>query len=188
MADKAQAGDLELERFRSYLLLLARNHFPRQLQGKLAVSDVVQQTLLEAHRRQAQFRGQSEAELAGWLRKMLACDLADAVRALGRARRDAGRERSLEAAFDESSSRLEGWLAAGYSSPSQRAVRQESFLQLARALEQLSEDQRRAVELKHLQGQTVAAIAGAMGRSETAVGGLLRRGMARLRELLPEDR
>jgi RNA polymerase sigma-70 factor (ECF subfamily) len=188
MADEAQAGDLELERFRSYLLLLARNHFPKQLQGKLAVSDVVQQTLLEAHRKRAQFRGGNEAELAGWLRRMLACDLADAVRALGRAKRDAGRERSLEAAFDESSSRLEGWLAAGHSSPSQRAVRQESLFHLAKALEQLPEDQRQAVELKHLQGQTVAAIASVMGRSETAVGGLLRRGMARLRELLPEDR
>jgi DNA-directed RNA polymerase specialized sigma24 family protein len=42
------------------------------------------------------------------------------------------------------------------------------------------------VELKHLHGATVADIARELGRTETAVGGLLRRGMTRLRELLHE--
>jgi RNA polymerase sigma-70 factor (ECF subfamily) len=175
------------ERFREYLLLLARAHLGGELRGNPAPSDIVQQTLLEAHRKRDQFRGHSDAELAAWLRQMLAYGIADAIRARGRAKRDAARERSLEAALDASSARLEAWLAADQSSPSQRAVRQEELLRLAEALARLPEDQRIAVELKHLHGRSVAAIAREMGRSETAVGGLLRRGMTRLRELLGDS-
>jgi RNA polymerase sigma-70 factor, ECF subfamily len=185
MVHDAEAQGAVLERFRHYLLLLARVHLGDRLQAKLDPSDVVQQTLLEAHQKQAQFRGKSDAELAAWLRQMLAYCIADALRAFGRAKRDTAQERGLEAALDQSSSRLEAWLVADQSSPSQKAVRQEQLLQLAEALGQLPEDQRRAVELKHLQGCSVAAIAQTMGRSETAVGGLLRRGMTKLRELLP---
>ena len=184
MEHETASQGLALERFRHYLLLLARLHLTHQLQAKLDPSDVVQQTLLEAHQKQAQFRGKSVAEMAAWLRQMLACTIADAMRAFHRAKRDVTQERALEAALENSSSRLEAWLAADHSSPSQRAMRAEQLLQLAEALAQLPEDQRRAVELKHLQGESVSAIAGRLGRSETAVGGLLRRGMTRLRELL----
>jgi RNA polymerase sigma-70 factor (ECF subfamily) len=105
MDHPADAGPAP-EDFRAYLLLLARSHLGAA-RGKLDASDVVQQTLLEAHRKRAQFRGTSEAQMAAWLRQMLAYRLTDAFRALARGKRDAGRERSLEAALDESSSRLE---------------------------------------------------------------------------------
>src|ERR1700737_1670806 len=111
----------DLEPFRAYLRLLARLHLDPRLRGKLDPSDVVQETLLQGYRALAGFRGRGGAELAAWLRQILARNLAYAVRDLGRARRDVGRERSLEAALDESASRLEAWLAAKQSSPSQQA-------------------------------------------------------------------
>jgi RNA polymerase sigma-70 factor (ECF subfamily) len=168
------------------LLLLARLHLAQHVRAKLDASDVVQQTLLEAHRKRAQFRGTTEAELGAWLRRMLACEMADAIRGLGRARRNIRRELAIDAMLADVSSRLEACLAADQSSPSQRAMQNEQLLRLAEALTHLPEDQRRAVELKHLQGQTVSAIAESMGRTETAIGGLLRRGMTRLRELMSQ--
>ena len=184
---QARAGDQNalgevLEEYREYLRLLARPRVGRELRVRVDASDVVQETLLEAHRKQAQFRGTSDAELAGWLRQALAHCIADALRAFGRARRDVAQERSLEAALDESSARLGAFLAADQSSPSQRAAQGEQLLQLAEALAELPEDQRLAVEMKHLQACSVAVIAQHMGRSETAVGGLLRRGMKKLRQ------
>ena len=180
-----ESPGLELEKYRPYLILLARMNLGQELQGKFDASDLVQHTLLEAHRKRAQFRGQCEAEMAAWLRQMLVFALADLRRDLKRAKRDIARERSLDITLDGSSSRLEV-LAAQHSSPSQKAARHEDMLRLADALLQLPEDQRSAVAMKHLQGLSVDEIASLMQRSETAIGGLLRRGMTRLRDLLKE--
>src|SRR5262245_31447323 len=86
------AGAETLERYRAYLRLLARLHLDRRLQGKLDPSDVVQQTFLQAYRALDQFRGRTEAELAAWLRQILAHNLAHAARDLGRDKRDVARE------------------------------------------------------------------------------------------------
>ena len=68
-------------------------------------SDIVQQTLLKAHEKHDQFRGSTDHELRGWLRAILARNLVDAARLHRRRQGDA--IRSLEAALDESSARLE---------------------------------------------------------------------------------
>jgi RNA polymerase sigma-70 factor (ECF subfamily) len=175
------AGSWPLERYRDYLHLLARLHLPPGLRAKLDASDVVQQALLKAHEHRGQFRGQ-EAELPAWLRRILATTLTDAVRAFGAGKRDLALEQSLQ----DSSARLEAFLQAEPSSPSRHAVRQEELLRLAAALARLPDDQRTAVELHHLQGLSVAEVAGRLERTEASVAGLLRRGLKALRELLQE--
>jgi RNA polymerase sigma-70 factor (ECF subfamily) len=185
MADRP-GPPLPLEQFRDYLRVLARLQLGPLLQGKLDPSDVVQETLLKAHEKQEQFRGHSDVEQAAWLRQILAHQLTDCARRFGAAGRDPARERSLEEVLQESSARLECWLAGDSPSPGGRVVCNEELLRLSRALAELPEDQRTAVELKHLQGWSVEAISRHMGRSSTAVGGLLRRGMKRLREVLKD--
>jgi RNA polymerase sigma-70 factor (ECF subfamily) len=170
------------------LLLLARLQLDPRWQAKLDPADIVQQTLLQAHQGRDQFRGQTAAEQAAWLRQILARVLANVARDLGRAKRDTGRERSLEAALEESSARLEAWLAAEQSSPSESVERHERLLRLAEALAQLPKDQREAVTLHHLQGWSLAELAKHLGRSEAAVAGLLQRGFKKLRELLQDLR
>ena len=182
MDPTASAQALELERFREFLSLLARLQIGPRLQGKVDLSGVVQQTLLEAHQALDQLRARDESQRAAWLRKALAHNLTDEVRKLRTAGRDVAREQPLEALLERSSARLEAWLATDQTSPSQRAVRQEQLLRLAEALARLPEDQRTAVELHHLRGYAVAEVARQMGRSDGAVGALLVRGLKKLRE------
>jgi RNA polymerase sigma-70 factor (ECF subfamily) len=184
MGSDASLDEAALGRYRDYLHLLARLRLNPLLRGQLDPSDVVQQTLLQAHLRREQFRGQSEPELAAWLRTILANKLAEAGRRSGRRKRDVALERSLEAELNASSSRLEAWLIDRQSSPSEQAVRHERLQHLARALAQLPEDQRRAVELHHLKGWTLPEVAQEMGRSKEAVAGLLFRAVKKLRQLL----
>jgi RNA polymerase sigma-70 factor (ECF subfamily) len=179
-------GDQPLEGYRDYLRLLARVQLSPRLQAKVDASDVVQQTLLEAHKCRSQFRGQSEAEWLAWLRAILANVLAAAARRFSAGARDMDRERSLEAEVDLSSSRLECLLEADQTSPSERTVRGEDVLRLAHAMACLPPDQRQVIELHHLKGLPLAEVAALIGRSRPAVAGLLFRGLNKLRELLPD--
>lgn len=81
----AVSGQPIVERYRSYLMLLAEARLDRRLQGKLDPSDVVQQVLLHAHQAWTQFRGTSEAELVAWLRRILARTLLNCIRDYRRA-------------------------------------------------------------------------------------------------------
>jgi RNA polymerase sigma-70 factor (ECF subfamily) len=184
MDNRGADADRELEHFRSYLLLLARVRLDPMVRAKAGASDVVQQTLLEAHRDFARFRGKSVAEQAAWLRQILAHNLANVVRDLRRARRDVAREQPLQAALDQSASRLEAWLAAEQSSPGQQAERHERAVRLAEALAALPENQREAVVLRHWHDCSLAEIAEQLGCTTAAVTGLLHRGLRNLRQLL----
>jgi RNA polymerase sigma-70 factor (ECF subfamily) len=187
MLAEPASDPLPWERFREYLHLLARLQMPLRLRGKLGASDVVQQTLLEAHRARPQLEGRSPGEQAAFLRRILANNLTDALRRFTGPARNVARERSLEAELTRSFARLEACLAADQSSPSERAEREEELLLLAEALAQLPEDQRTAVEMKHLLGYSLAEIGQALDRSEKAVGGLLGRGIKGLRKLLARN-
>lgn len=176
----------QVERFREYLCLLARAHLRPGHRSRVEASDIVQQTLLEAYGQREQFRGQSDGELAAWLKQILVHNLADALRGQERARRDVRREQPLEAAIEDSFCRAEGWLAAPDSSPSQQAMRIEQMLRLAECLATLPGDQREVVVMHHLQGWSLSQLAGHLQRSEAAVAGLLRRGLKSLREQMQD--
>jgi RNA polymerase sigma-70 factor (ECF subfamily) len=155
--------------------------------GKLDPSDVVQQTMLEAHAKRDQCRGATPEQQAAWLRQILAHNIADGLKGLNRAKRDIRRERSLEAQLAESSACLGAWLSTGDPTPSEQACQHERAIRLAEALGRLPSAQREAIILQHWEGWTLAQIADHLDRSPAAVAGLLKRGLKQLRQELTAE-
>ncbi len=179
------AAPVALERFRSWLGLLARLQVEPRFRAKFDSSDIVQQTMLEAVRDWPKFRGGTEAELAAWLRQILAHVLLHEMRRFGGAqRRDLGREVSLEQALAESSRRLGDLLAAPDTSPSERAGRHELERRLADAMARLPADYAEVILLRNIEGLSHDEIARRMGRGSGAVRMLWVRALARLRQEL----
>lgn len=184
---EARAGDAAalgrlLERYRAYLTLLARLQIGRRLQGKADPADVVQEVFLEGARSFRQFRGQTEAELLGWLRQVLASKLGELFRRyLGAQRRDVRREQDVTAELDQSSQSLAGLVAAPGSSPSQQAARREQAALLAEVLERLPEHYREVIVLHHMEGLSLPEVARRMGRTADGVEKLWARALVRLR-------
>src|SRR5947209_13444158 len=120
-ARRAEAGALDrlLASYRNYLRLLARTGLDASLRGKADPSDLVQDALLKASQHFGQFRGATDAELAGWLRQILARCLADLARRYRAGARRAGREQSLDQLLSRSSEAMERVLACGGASPSE---------------------------------------------------------------------
>ena len=174
----------DLQRYRGYLCALAQIELGRRLRSKVDPSDIVQQSLLEAHQDLAALKGRSEAELVAWLRTILARNLLNTARDYAAQKRDLKRERALSQQLADSSVRLEKFLASEQTTPSQIAIRSEDAEKLAAALAELPDDQRTAVILKHFQDWSLAQIAKEMDRSTLAVAGLLKRGLKKLRTLM----
>jgi RNA polymerase sigma-70 factor, ECF subfamily len=175
------------EQFRDFLAVMARAQCSARWQGKVDLSGVVQQTLLEACAADEQLADANDAQKAAWLKRALTNNLADEVRKLTAARRGAGRERSLEAEMAESMSRLERLLPGTSATPSRQAMRQEHLIQVARALSAMPENQRRAIELHFLEERPLAEVAELMGTTRPAVAGLLRRWLKQLKQQLITD-
>jgi RNA polymerase sigma-70 factor (ECF subfamily) len=186
MSSEPKGEDRNLEEYREYLRLLAELQLDGRLQGKIDLSGVIQQTMLEAYQALPKYERQDSDHLAAWLRRILANNLTDEIRKLKTGKRDLGRERSLEAALDQSSVRLQEWLAADQSSPSVNARRQEQALHLSAALAKLPDAQREALLLRHFHGKSLAQIAQHLDRSHAAVAGLLKRGLQQLRNQLQD--
>jgi RNA polymerase sigma-70 factor (ECF subfamily) len=180
-------GEL-LEQYRHYLYLLARARMGRLLQGRVDPSDLVQETFLVANRDFDAFRGTTEAELVGWLRKILVARLADQIRRHVKAKaRDLRLERRLADELDRSSQNLEKALPARHGSPSDHAVQRERAVLLAEALKELPTDYEEVIVLRHLEGLSFAEVARRMNRTVNSVEKLWVRALARLRRTLESE-
>jgi RNA polymerase sigma-70 factor (ECF subfamily) len=180
-----------LELYRNYLYVLARTQIDLHLQAQVSPSDLVQEAFLDAHRDFHQFRGGTEAELLGWLRRILVHNLARLVeRQVLAQKRNVRREVSLEQrlkALHKSTAKVEAALLCHGSSPSVQAQRRELAAILADQLAELPADYRDVIVLRNLEGLAFAEVARRMGRTAGAVRVLWLRALDRLRALLKKE-
>jgi RNA polymerase sigma-70 factor (ECF subfamily) len=185
-ADRQSLATL-LEQFRNYLRLLARTGIDTTLRGKADASDLVQETMLKASLHFERFRGTSEAELAAWLRQILAQCLIHHARHYRASTRRADRERSLTDLLDRSSMHLSALAAPGNNrnNLSESLPRgRDAGVILAEAMAELSDDYREVITLRNLEQLEWAQVAAKMGRSADAVRMLWLRALKQLRPLV----
>jgi len=168
---------------RSYLRVIARTSVEPWLQAKVDASDLVQQTLLDAHRDFDRFLGTSDQEWLAWLRQILSHNACDAARHYGAAgKRQARREIPL---VDPGDSQPGLEPAAGDASPSQLALHHEKELMLAIAIDQLPADYREVVLLRNIQRLPFDEVAARLERTRPAAQMLWMRAIQKLKSLLP---
>jgi RNA polymerase sigma-70 factor (ECF subfamily) len=179
-----------LEQYRGYLLMLAHRYLSERLRRRVDPADIVQLTYLEAKRDLPAFRGETPVEFAGWLRGMLKNNVATAVtRHITTQKRSVKRE-SVPAPASPGKDPACDWiqqLPGSTTSPSGVAIRAEAVVALMEALHQLPETQAEAIRLRYMEGLPLTEIVERMGKSDTAVAGLLKRGLQKLRTILNAD-
>jgi len=164
--DDAARGKL-LELYRNYLFAIAEAELAVDLRPKAGPSDLVQDTLLEAHRFFARFAGEQGDEFRAWLRGILLNKLAQVhAHYLDVQKRAVGRERSLEETGEHGTLR-EG-LPGKASTPSGQAARGEQEQRVKETLARLPEPVRQVIVWRNWEGLPFAEIGRRLGRSEDA--------------------
>ena len=167
-----QLGRL-LQLYRNYLAILAATQVNSRLRSRVSPSDIVQETMLAAHRDFRDFRGETEREFIAWLRQILIHTIHHMVELHFRAkRRDIRREISIEQLsrrFDESAVSFACGFVDPGPSPSAAARRREAAVLLADQLSQLRPQYREVIVLRNLQGLSFEEVGRRMNRSNSAV-------------------
>jgi RNA polymerase sigma-70 factor, ECF subfamily len=181
-----EAANRLLKLYRPVLRMIADQMVGSGLQRREDASDIVQRTVLEAYAGFEQFQGRSEPEFSAWLKQILRRNVTNLVRDNRAAKRDVRREQYFNAAEGSISVTWMQPVGRG-TTPSQRVIKDEAARNLTDAIDELPDQQRVAVQMRHLEGLGIEEIATAMNKTPAAVAGLIRRGLQTLRERLAGD-
>jgi RNA polymerase sigma-70 factor (ECF subfamily) len=184
-AGRHEVLGLLLEHYRERLWRMLYLRMDARLTSRLSPEDVLQEAFLEAARRLAEYLAQADVPFYVWLRFLTLQRLAQLQRYhLGAARRDVGREQSLQALASPSADSLAGQLVGHLTSPSQAAIRGELHEQLRNALESMDPLDREVLALRHFEDMSNAEVAQALGLQKDAASKRYVRALVRLREIL----
>ncbi len=193
LLDRARHGDEAARdelfaKCRNYVRIVADSQIDARTRTKVDASDLVQQTLMDAHRAFDRFEGESEGEWLTWLRRILENNAIDLARRYhGTEKRRASREVPLDARRPNESFGGQIDPSDPGESPSQVVLQREREIELADAIAQLSDDHREVIRLRNLQRLPFNDVADAMGRSRPAVQMLWKRALERLESLLRQN-
>jgi RNA polymerase sigma-70 factor (ECF subfamily) len=167
---------------RSFLWMLALREVPSDLRPKVSASDLVQESLLEAHRDFSGFGGSHPKELYAWLRRILLNNLANSRRRYRKLKRELKREVPLQTFTDDSGRMNE--LPHPTPSPSKLVISAEREKRVEEALAKLSSVHQEVIRLRHKEHLSFGEIAAQLKRSDVAVRKIWSRAIERLQHEL----
>jgi RNA polymerase sigma-70 factor (ECF subfamily) len=183
MAGETSAVDALLEAYRPFLLRIAKHEVAPRLKRKEAPSDLVQKTLIEAHRDFARFQSADPSEFFDWLRRILLNNIHDARRRYIRSQKRRI-DKELPLASDHAQNLIRELSIRNQCSPESDAIRKEDNEWVNDALERLSRRYRQAILWRYRDGLSYEEIAAKIDRSVDAVRMLCRRSLDELKTLL----
>jgi RNA polymerase sigma-70 factor (ECF subfamily) len=185
--NKPGAEDQLLARHRDALRRMIAMRLDPALAGRLDASDVVQEVMVEAHRRLKDYLENPAMPFHLWLRHIAHDHMIDAHRRHRQAqRRSLDREQPLNVALphDRSSVELMVQLLDRERTPASAALQHELEQKLQVALARLEEDQREILLMRHFEQLSNQEVATALGLSEPAASMRYLRALRRLRDLM----
>ena len=186
----ASAHDALWERHRAAVHRLVEMRLDRGIQTRVDVSDVVQEAMVEAHRRLDGYLANAPLPFHLWLRRIAQDRMIDAHRRHRTAgRRSVDYEQPLPCAdfSHQSALDLAGQIRDHRElTPAAALLQRELDLRFRTALVRLDDADREIVEMRNLEGLSNQETAQALGLSEPAAGMRYLRALRRLRALLDE--
>jgi RNA polymerase sigma-70 factor, ECF subfamily len=176
-----------MERHRAALRRMIDLRMDRAIGRRIDASDIVQDVLLDAHRRLEEYLAHPSMPFHLWLRQMARDRLIDAHRRHRvAARRSIDREQPLvaPAMLDHSTLDLAAEIADPELTPAAAATWHELQTRFQNALELMDEQDREVVLLRHFEQLSNSEVAQILGLSEPAAGMRYLRAMRRLRAFL----
>ena len=194
LLSEARGGDATavnrlLERHRAALRRMIDLRMDRVIGRRVDASDIVQDVLLDAHRRLEEYLANPAMPFHLWLRQMARDRLIDAHRRHRvAARRSIDREQPMvaPAMLDHSTLDLAAELADPELTPAAAATWHELQVRFQQALDQMDEQDREVVLLRHFEHLSNGEVAEVLGLSEPAAGMRYLRAMRRLRSHFQE--
>ena len=174
------------QRYRERLKLMVAARLDPRVAKRVDPSDVVQDVLLDAHRRLADYVAKRPIPFYPWLRQLAWDRLIEQHRRHIRAkRRTVQREDTRDVPLsDESATRLASRLVKSGHGASDNAIRNEMRVRVREALLQLSSAQREVLLMRHVEQMSTSEIAAAVGIAEGTVKSRVFRALEELRQIL----
>lgn len=178
-----------MNRHRDALRQMVQMRLDKAIAARLDASDVVQDVLLEANRRLQEYLAHPVMPFHLWLRQLAKDQVIDMHRRHRVAgRRSVDREQALNAPFaDQSSMDLAARLKDHELTPAAATIRKELERRFHAALNELDEDDREIMLMRHQEHLTNSEVAAALGLTQAAAGMRYLRAVRRLREVLGGD-
>jgi RNA polymerase sigma-70 factor (ECF subfamily) len=179
----AAAVNRLLDRHRDSLRRMVQARVFGAMARRVDASDVVQDALVEASRRLADYLKEPRMPFHAWLRALARDRLVDTLRRQLADKRDVGREELL-AAVDRSGDPVSRQIADSDLTPAALALKHEFQARFVAALNELPDEARDIVLMRHCEQLTNSEAAELLGLSEPAAGMRYLRALRQLKAIL----